>query len=398
MKIRAFAILFASVLLGLVLLNDLTLRKIYPRYPSLQPILSVSNALVDLAKVPAVIVARNAPAGPVRWAGAAVAFMVTHLLVGAGLCHAVRWMRRPGSSQTDAQPDARVESRRRFLKAGVGLGGTGLAAAAGYGMFIEPRNIEFSRRVIRLPNLLEELSGITVVQLTDLHHGPWVPASYLQSVVERVNALRPDLVLLTGDYVSTRTSSYIDPAMDVLASLRPTIGTLAVLGNHDWWSDGKHIRRRLEEAGVWMLDNTRCFLGSNRTLQALASRGLCIAGVGDLYQDRQDYQAALGGLPAAMPRLLLSHNPDVAEEKRFVASGLRADLMLCGHTHGGQVRIPLLGTPVVPSRYGQKYAAGLVRGPVCPVFICRGVGLSVLPVRMGVRPEVAILELRPGNG
>jgi predicted MPP superfamily phosphohydrolase len=146
-----------------------------------------------------------------------------------------------------------------------------------------------------------------------------------------------------------------------------------------------------------MLDNARCFLGSNRTLQALASRGLCFAGVGDLYQDRQDYQAALGGLPAAMPRLLLSHNPDVAEEKRFIASGLRVDLMLCGHTHGGQVRIPLVGTPVVPSRYGQKYAAGLVRGPVCSVFICRGVGLSVLPVRMGVRPEVAILELKPGN-
>jgi predicted MPP superfamily phosphohydrolase len=95
-----------------------------------------------------------------------------------------------------------------------------------------------------------------------------------------------------------------------------------------------------------------------------------------------------------MPRLLLSHNPDVAEEKAFVGSGLRVDLMVSGHTHGGQIYIPGLGAPFVPSRYGQKYAQGLVQGPTCPVFVCRGLGLSTLPLRVGVPPEIAVLELR----
>src|SRR5581483_3856010 len=107
-----------------------------------------------------------------------------------------------------------------------------------------------------------------------------------------------------------------------------------------------------------------------------------------------DYAAALGALPAGMPRILLSHNPDVAEDRDFVEPKWRGDLMLCGHTHGGQVHVPGMGTPVVPSRYGQKYSQGLVQGPTCPVFICRGIGMSLMPVRFGVPPEIAVIELR----
>src|SRR5262249_36107043 len=91
---------------------------------------------------------------------------------------------------------------------------------------------------------------------------------------------------------------------------------------------------------------------------------------------------------------LLSHNPDVAEEPGLVRGGRRVDLMLSGHTHGGQIRLPFLGTPVVPSRYGQKYAQGLIAGPVCPVFVSRGIGVALLPLRLGVTPEIAVLEFR----
>src|SRR4051794_38533028 len=128
-----------------------------------------------------------------------------------------------------------------------------------------------------------------------------------------------------------------------------------------------------------------------------APEGLAICGVADLWESRPDYELALGGLPADMPRLLLSHNPDVAEEPRFVRSGLRVDLMVSGHTHGGQIWVPGLGTPMVPSRYGQKYVQGWVEGPVCPVFVCRGVGMSGLPVRFGVPPEIAVLELQTAS-
>ena len=94
-----------------------------------------------------------------------------------------------------------------------------------------------------------------------------------------------------------------------------------------------------------------------------------------------------------MPRILLSHNPDVAEEPGLLNSGHRVDLILSGHTHGGQIRLPLIGTPVTNSRYGSKYAAGLVQGPRCPVFISRGIGTTVLPIRLGVPPEIALIEL-----
>jgi predicted MPP superfamily phosphohydrolase len=99
-----------------------------------------------------------------------------------------------------------------------------------------------------------------------------------------------------------------------------------------------------------------------------------------------------------MPRVLLAHNPDIAEEAGLVKSGLRVDLLVSGHTHGGQICLPLVGAPVTMSRYGQKYRQGLVEGPVCPVFICRGIGVTGLPVRVGVKPEVAVLEFRSDAG
>jgi len=107
---------------------------------------------------------------------------------------------------------------------------------------------------------------------------------------------------------------------------------------------------------------------------------------------------ARGELEAArsvgMPRLLLSHNPDVAEDAKFLTSGHRVDLMLSGHTHGGQVRLPVIGTPVTNSKYGQKYAQGLIEGPACAVYVSRGLGMTAMPIRLGVRAEIALIELR----
>jgi predicted MPP superfamily phosphohydrolase len=147
---------------------------------------------------------------------------------------------------------------------------------------------------------------------------------------------------------------------------------------------------------VPLIDNVRRFVTPGRRLVSESRDGLCIAGVGDLWEDKCIYKDALGGVPGGMPRILLSHNPDVAEEPAFLESGLRVDLMLCGHTHGGQVCLPFVGAPVTNSRLGQKYARGLVNGPVCPVFVSRGLGMTAMPVRLGARPEVAVIELRAG--
>lgn len=320
----------------------------------------------------------------VRWFVATSVNAVVALFLATAL-------RRPPPNE-----EAPQRSRREFLRCGLQLAVGGGAAATGYAVLVEPRRYTVTSQEIPLPGLPLSLDGLRVVQLTDIHHGPWLDLPYVQRVVDAANALEPDLVLLTGDYIH-RSSAYVRPVLEELSRLRPTIGTVAVLGNHDRWDGGRTLSRAFAEANLPLIDNDRRILTPDRQLVTDASAGLALCGVGDLWTDHQNYQRALGELPEAMPRLLLSHNPDVAEEPGLVESGLRVDLMVSGHTHGGQVRVPGMGTPWVPSRFGQKYAQGLVQGPVCPVFICRGVGLSLFPVRFGVCPEVALLRLRSAS-
>jgi predicted MPP superfamily phosphohydrolase len=303
--------------------------------------------------------------------------------------------RRPSAeaSPPSAGLPTPVPSRRRFLAYGVRTVAAGAGAALGYALLVEPRRFVVSRREIPIRGLPRELDGLRLVQLTDIHHGPWLSLGYVRAVVDAANELRPDLVCLTGDYVH-HSAAYIEPVVAELARLRPRVATVAVLGNHDWWEDAERMRRAFARTEVVLLDNDHRVLTPGRRLETRAERGLAVCGVGDLWEDIPDYVAALGGLPEAMPRLLLSHNPDVAEEPGLVRGGQRVDLMLSGHTHGGQIRLPGLGTPITSSRYGQKYARGLVEGPSCPVFVCPGVGVSGLPLRFGVPPEVAVLVLR----
>jgi predicted MPP superfamily phosphohydrolase len=208
--------------------------------------------------------------------------------------------------------------------------GTLAAGMFGYGVGFEPRRVAVTRRTVALPNLPASLDGLRLVQLTDLHHGPWISIGAIRSFVRRTNELSPDLVLLTGDYVH-RSPAYIEPVAAALAGLRASIGVVGVLGNHDWWENGPLSRRALERAGVVMLDNTRGFVTPDRALVAApVDRGLCLAGVGDYYEDEQRYADALGGVSPDVPRLLLSHNPDVAEDRAFRRSGLRVDVRCVG--------------------------------------------------------------------
>src|SRR3954454_12774268 len=147
--------------------------------------------------------------------------------------------------------------------------------------------------------------------------------------------------------------------------LKARCAVLGVMGNHDWWEGGGVLTKRVfAEEGVQLIDNARRFLTpAGRLIDRPVRDGLCIAGVGDLWEDKCLYAKALAGVPGGMPRILLSHNPDVAEESQFLQSGHRVDLMLSGHTHGGQISLPGIGAPVTNSAFGQKYAKGLVAGP-----------------------------------
>jgi predicted MPP superfamily phosphohydrolase len=307
----------------------------------------------------------------------------------------------PSTRTADAKTDAPATTKEpRFTRRAILTGGARLAAVsagsvAAYSFFVAPRRFQIVRQVRAIQGLRPEFDGLRLVQLTDIHHGPNLSLSYVRDVIAAANALQPDITLLTGDYVY-RSPAYIVPVVRELANLRANVGVLGVLGNHDWWEDADLRRREFARAGIPLIDNDRAILSPDRRLvgRSGADAGLCIAGVGDYMEDVADFDAALGGVPDLMPRLLLSHNPDVAENARLIASRHRIDLMIAGHTHGGQAWIPGVGRPIVPSRYGQKYAYGSVRGPVCDVYVCSGIGTSILPMRFEVPPEINLIELR----
>lgn len=290
--------------------------------------------------------------------------------------------------------------RRAFLaNSAAGALGAGFVGGPAYGTVVEPWDLRVRRYEIPLRDLPAGLEGMSILHYSDPHLGPRIPASYIRRSVEIGLDLRPDLVVLTGDYI-THDMSDIGPVADLMAAFvhQAPVGVVGVLGNHDWYGDGVAMQAALDRVGVRMLRNQRLWLdGQRRWSHSPLPNSLVFAGLADLSEDRVDVRAALGGLEDGVPRIVLAHQPDTAEIPELAGpDGPRVDLMLSGHTHGGQVRIPFLGTPGIPSNYGQKYAGGLIAGPRFPVLVSRGVGMSVLPVRVGVPPEIGLITLRRG--
>lgn len=265
-----------------------------------------------------------------------------------------------------------------------------------YENFAGPERVLISMYQVEIGDLDQALSGLRLVQLTDIHHGPWLPIEFVYDIVQRVNSLKPDIVALTGDYV-VNSPRYIRPVADALSGLEPSIATIAVLGNHDWWEGGTAVTTALIDHGIIMLDNHRIILTPERELTDDHPTGLCLAGIGDPWTDRVDFDAALAGLPEDIPRLVLSHNPDTAEDRNLREKRYRIDLMISGHTHGGQVCFPNNRKPVLPKIRKNKYSRGLVFGPQCPVYVSRGIGTAGVPLRLGADPEIAVFDLITAN-
>ena len=396
------ALVVAAIVCAIVAIVDLTLHPLYARGIG-QRWISHANGLSTMLSLPGLLLVvlpglrQGQHTSTWVWlVMQALNFAVYTAAVAtllAGWQALVRVVRRKPphtvTSETGLSGEPRVSRRRLLLGGG---GGLATGAVAVYPMSIATRHFEITRRTFAVRDLPPELAGLRIVQLSDIHHGPWIPIQHVRTIVATANALNPDVILLTGDYVH-RSAAYITPVVNELAKLRAAIGIVGVLGNHDWWEDGPLMQREFARVGITLIDNGRRFVTPQRQLVEHATAGLCLAGVGDLYTDTQRYDTALGGVSDDIPRLLLSHNPDVAEDPALAVHGYRVDLMLSGHTHGGQIYIPGIGSPIVPSQFGEKYARGLVQGPVCPVFISRGLGHTVLPVRVGVRPEMAVIQL-----
>jgi predicted MPP superfamily phosphohydrolase len=251
---------------------------------------------------------------------------------------------------------------------------------------------------VRLPDLPDALKSLTIVQLCDFHAGPHISATDVRRSVEMANALGADLIVLTGDFVYGSASYALDCAQE-LAALRARHGVFAVLGNHDIWTNADEVAASLSRAGIWVLRNEPVLLtpgGADLWLLGIEDTGYAGKSFSDFTaiweQAALDLARMLETIPAGAPRILLVHNPDFAE---MLPEG-RIDLVLCGHTHGGQVRVPILGAPIVPSCFGQKYAGGLVAGPRTVVYVNRGIGLIAPPVRFNCRPEITLFRLSPG--
>lgn len=304
--------------------------------------------------------------------------------------------------------DEATLTRRAFLTdLGLGCAVAGVAGSGVAGTLVTPWSIRVRRFEVPMADLPASLDGLRIVQLTDTHLGPRIPESHVAHAVQVAIEQRPDLVVLTGDYVNNNSDGLAERAAalfePLVASGGATCGVVGVLGNHDHYADGPRVARAMRAVGVHMIDNDRVYLdaASRRLVDAPPETGLCIAGLGDLYEDEVNIRRALRDTPSDMPCVLLSHNPDVAEDIWYeppytsaVGTTERVDLMLAGHTHGGQVRLPLVGAPIVMSRHGSKYARGLVHAPGCTVIVSAGIGMSILPVRFGVPPEVVCVTLR----
>jgi predicted MPP superfamily phosphohydrolase len=237
---------------------------------------------------------------------------------------------------------------------------------------------------IWLDALPEVFSGLRIVQISDIHHGLFLPEQWLAEAVQQTNRLRPDIVVLTGDFVSYSRAN-IEPAAEILSRLRARYGVLAVLGNHDFRVGADAVTSALRRKHIEVLRNQHV------TVQ-FGGFSLYVAGVDD-YGYGADVRRAVRGIPRDSATVLLAHNPRIIH----LASRHGVSLVLSGHTHGGQVNLPLLGTVYGRSPERLRYKIGWDRLGPTQIYVSRGIGTIVLPWRLRCPAEITHLELLPGT-
>jgi len=244
----------------------------------------------------------------------------------------------------------------------------------------EPYMLTIEHKRINLSRLPKAFDGLRVVQLSDVHHGPFSDREQIERAVETANRLHPDIVALTGDYIS-KERHYAAPCAEMLGRLKARYGVYAVLGNHDHWTDAALITDLFRAEGITVLINEGMRFEQN-------GAAFWLAGVDDTMVGLEDLSLALAGARRDEMKLLLAHNPIILRR----AAQASVDLVLSGHTHGGQVAIR--GERTASGRPRKRLLKGLWRQGNTQIYVNRGLGTVVLPIRYGCPPEVSLLELR----
>ncbi len=260
--------------------------------------------------------------------------------------------------------------------------GAGLLLAA-HALWGQRLRVRVCRVEVPIPRLPPELDGYRIVQLSDLHIGSFDGPRRAQRWVQAANAERPNLIAVTGDLVTSGTTFY-DTAAEVLGGLRADDGVWLVFGNHDQW-DNRRFARALSSRGVRLLQNA---------FERVAAGRLVVAGVDDAYTGKSDLDRTLDGRSAREPTVLLSHYPDFFEP----AAERGVDLVLSGHTHGGQFAVPFLAERFSLARLLGRRGRGLFRQGASFLYVSAGLGTTGPPLRIGVPPEIAVLVLRAPAG
>ena len=240
-------------------------------------------------------------------------------------------------------------------------------------------DIEVTRYELFIDDLAESLDGYRIAFLTDTHVASFVPQNFYREVISQVTNFDPHLILLGGDFVTWKR--HIPLLADrLIGHLRARDGVFAVLGNHDYWAGADEVMTAMTACGVRFLNNASVTIPPQ------------LMGIDELYRGNPDAERAFSGVDPNAPCIAISHHPDIID----LLGARRIDLLLCGHTHGGQIRLPFFGAIVVPSHHEAEYAAGFHRVRNVLMYVSRGIG-SIPPIRILCRPEVATFVLRRGQ-
>ena len=261
-----------------------------------------------------------------------------------------------------------------------------IAVSAVWAFFIEPDRLVVHSETITIDAWPQELNGMRIAMIGDIHTDThYVNEAKLQRIVDLTNAQHPDLIVLLGDYIhgGRNNSEHVEPEVTAryLKNLQAPLGVYAVLGNHDWWYNGERVRQAFESEGIPILEDEVTELNWH-------GKSFWLAGLADLWTRPQHIGPTIAKVPAGSTIIALTHNPDI-----FPDLSQSVPLLLAAHTHGGQVNIPLIGTPIVPSRFGSKYNAGHIFENNHHLFVTTGIGTSIMRVRFRVPPEIVILKI-----
>ncbi len=288
-----------------------------------------------------------------------------------------------------------VMNRRTFLKRGSLTAISFLAACAVpfYSYFAEPRWIETIKLQLNFPRLPKSFDGLRIVHFSDIHYGFFYDTTSLNKLIAKINALEPDIVVFTGDFFDAAFIPYVEECVEALTNLSAApLGHYAVMGNHDYYSGYNRSTPVIE---VYEAGGFKVLRNENIRIER-DGESIQIAGIDDMLLGKPNLEQTFQQTDPNTFTLFLAHEPEYADR----AMEFPIDLQLSGHSHGGQIRLPLLGAIITPPG-GRKYVHGLhalnSQTHARMVYTTRGIGTSHIPIRFLCRPEITVLTLRSQN-